>query len=142
MADTAEFWGVFGGRAARTNDGDRLVIRDGALIPDIKAMVSDLAARDNRARGSGWTIDFSPVRRDLLTERSMFDVTLASAALGLRRFEVRVARDWVEVGDGAMESSIRDTRNLPRALEKAFRRVVLDPTRGAGHTVPVEVVSP
>lgn len=117
---------IFGEHRRRTNDGNRVRIRDDAFIGDLQARLSGLAARDNAARSSGWLIDFSPVRTDELTERSIFSAILTSASLGTREMAIQVGRDWVEVGDGAMESAVRsDAANIDAALESAFRRVVL-----------------
>ena len=125
MDDTAKVFGIFGAHPRRSNAGGRLHIRDGDVIADLKARISDLAARDNGARDAGWLIDVSPTRIDDLTERSMFDATLTSERHGERRLAVTVARDWIEIGGGAMESAVRnDPRNLQAALENAFRRVV------------------
>ena len=126
MDQRSLFVRIFGDHRGRNTSSDRLRIRDAEIVADLRARLSGLAARDNRARNSGWLIDFSPTRVDVLTERSLFDATLVSASQGERRLAVRVGRDWVELGDGAMQSTVRgDPRNLARALESAFRRAVL-----------------
>lgn len=126
MDDATKFIRIFGDHQGRATYSGRLRIRDATFIADLKARVSGLAARDNNARNSGWLIDFSPTRTDDLTERSLFDATLTSATEGERRLAFRIGRDWVEVGDGAMESSMRSSgANVERALRSAFRRVVL-----------------
>ena len=126
MDDATKFIRIFGEHQGRATYGGRLHIRDANFIADLKARVSGLAARDNRDRGGGWLIDFSPTQTDDLTERSMFHATLTSAIHGERRLAFRIGRDWVEMGDGAMESSTRSSgSNVERALQSAFRRVVL-----------------
>ena len=124
--DDTRFIRIFGGGRQRPAYTGQLHFRDANLVADLKARLSGLAARDNRDRNSGWLIDASPTRTDAITECSLFDVTLVSATEGERRFAFRIGRDWVEIGDGAMESSVRDDgRNLGQALENAFRRLVL-----------------
>lgn len=126
MDDATKFIRIFGDHQKRATFAGRLQIRDGNFIADLKARLSGFAARDNSARNSGWLIDFSPTQTDDLTERSMFGATLTSASQGERRLGFRIGRDWVEIGDGAMESSNRsDSANLDGALQSAFRRVVL-----------------
>ena len=126
MDDATRFIGIFGDHQRRATFANRLRIRDGNFIADLKARVSDLAARDNRVRGSGWLMEFSPVQTDAQTERSLFHATLTSATQGERRLAFRVGREWVEIVGVAMESSVRtDRSNLDRALENAFRRAVL-----------------
>ena len=117
MDDDAAFRQIFASRPGRSNATDRLRIRDGNLVAELKALIRALAAAD------GWTPDFSPMRHDLVTERSMFDVALRSAGRGERRLGLRLAQSWVEMGGAAMESSIRDERNLHEAVEIAFRRI-------------------
>ena len=125
MDDATKFIRIFGDHRQPATSWGSFHIRDANLIADLKARVSGLAARDNRARNSGWLIDFSPTRTDDLTERSLFDVTLTSATEGERRISFRVGREWVEMGDGVMESSVRnDSRNIDKALKIAFGRVV------------------
>ncbi|WP_237478896.1 hypothetical protein [Lichenibacterium dinghuense] len=126
MDDATKFIRIFGEHQGRATYAGRLQIRDANFIADLKARLSGLAARDNRLRHSGWLIDFSPTQTDDLTERSLFHATLTSATLGERRLDVRVGRDWVEIGDVAMESSVRTSAtNVERALENAFRRAVV-----------------
>lgn len=126
MDDATKFIRIFGHHQGRATYSGRLHIRDANFIADLKARVSGLAARDNRARDSGWLIDFSPTQTDDLTERSLFVATLISATEGERRLAFRIGRDWVELGEGAMESSVRtNDDNIDRALASAFRRVVL-----------------
>ena len=73
----------------------------------------------------------------------MFDATLTSERHGTRRIGFTIGRDWVEIGDGAMESSVRNNpRNLERALESAFRRVVLRWPYGTMDPTAVTPVSP
>ena len=140
--DDNSFLRIFGGGRQRPAYAGRLHFRDANLIADLKARVSGLAARDNRARNSGWLIEASPTRTDALTECSLFDVTLTSATEGERRLPFRLGRDWVEIGGGAMESSVRDDgRNLDQALDNAFRRVVLPRSAGAVAPAPVEPVA-
>lgn len=136
MDQSAEFRAIFDARPGRDNADTRLRIRDANLIADIKAQLAGLAAEDDRARDAGWRIAFSPVRTDRLTERSLFEVTLASERLGTRRMSLRVADSFVQMGDGAMQSSVRDGRNLPDALAIAFRRIALRPTAVLPSTVP------
>lgn len=138
MDDDTRFLRIFGGGRERPAYQGRLHFRDFNIIADLKARVSGLAARDNRARNSGWLIDVSPTRTDALTECSLFEVTLTSATEGERRLPFRVGRDWVEIGGGAMESSVRDDgRNLGQALDNAFRRVVLPRSAGTVAVPPV-----
>ena len=126
MRDDTGFMRIFGEHRRRTNADDKVRIRDDAFIGDLKARLSGLAARDNAARNSGWLIDFSPVRTDAPTERSIFAAVLTSDKFGTREMAVQVGRDWVEIGDGAMESATRsDGAKLDAALASAFRRVVL-----------------
>ncbi len=126
MDDATKFIRIFGDHQGRATYSGRLHIRDANFIADLKARLSGLAARDNQVRDSGWLIDFSPTQTDDLTERSMFHATLTSAKEGERHFAFRIGRDWVEMGDGAMESSVRSSgSNVERALQSAFRRVVL-----------------
>lgn len=137
MDDTASVYGIFGEHPGRSATGGRLTIRDSAFIADLKARLSGLAAADNRARAGGWSLAFSPTRTDGLTERSLFEAVLSSARYGERRLGFAVASDWVAIGGGAMESSVRgDPRNLQMALEKVFRRAVVgspdDAADGAG----------
>jgi hypothetical protein len=130
--DATKFIRIFGDHQGRATYAGRLHIRDAGFIADLKARVSGLAAGDNRARDSGWLIDFSPTQTDDLTERSLFHATLTSASEGERHLAFRIGRDWVEMGDGAMESSVRNSAsNVDRALQSAFRRVVLRPRPGA-----------
>ena len=118
-------FGIFGEHRGRSATRDRLSIRDGAFIADLKARLAGLAAADNMAGGGGWSIAFSPTRADGLTGRSLFEAVLTSERHGERRLGLAVASDWVEIAD-AMESSVRgDPRNLQMALGRAFRRVVL-----------------
>ena len=63
-------------------------------------------------------------------------MALASERLGTRRMSLRVANSFVEMGDGAMQSSVRDGRNLSEALAIAFRRIVLRPTAVPQGAVP------
>ncbi len=138
MDDATKFIRIFGDHQGRATYSGRLRIRDANFIADLKARLSGLAARDNDARNSGWLIDFSPIQTDDLTERSLFHATLTSATAGERRLAFQIGRDWVEMGDGAMESSMRSSgSNVERALRNAFRRVVL---RGPyGTAKPAEV---
>lgn len=140
MDDATKFIRIFGDHQGRATYSGRLHIRDAGFIEDLKARLSGLAAGDNRARGSGWLIDFSPTQTDDLTERSLFHATLTSATEGERRLAFQVGRDWVEMGDGAMESSIRTSAsNIERALQSAFRRVVLRPRPGATEPATVRM---
>lgn len=126
MDDATKFIRIFGEHQGRATTSGRLQIRDDMFMADLKARVSGLAARDNRERSSGWLIDYTPVRTDDLTERSLFEAVLVSATRGERRLPFRIGRDWVEVGDGAIESSMRnDAANIDKALEIAFRRAVM-----------------
>lgn len=130
MDDATKFIRIFGEHQQRATSSGRLQIRDANFVADLKARLSGLAARDNRLRDSGWLIDFSPVQTDDLTERSLFHAILTSPTLGERRLDVRVGRDWVEMGDVAMESSVRTSvANVELALEKAFRRAVVTEPR-------------
>ena len=125
MDDDAKFIRIFGRHQGRATYAGRLRIRDGNFIAELKARLSGLAARDNRARNSGWLIEFTPTQTDDLTERSAFHATLTSPRLGERTLAFQIGRDWVEI-DGAMESAARGERaNLEAALESAFRRAVL-----------------
>ena len=130
MDDDTAFRHIFAARPSRASDADRLRIRDGNLIAELKALIRALAAADART-GGGWTVDFSAVRHDLITERSMFEVALSSAERGDRRLNLRVAQSYVEMGGAAMESSIRDERNLHDAVEIAFRRIIGAPASPA-----------
>ena len=130
--DDAKFIRIFGDHRPRAASPDRLRFRDARFVADLKARFSGLAALDNRTRGSGWLVDFSPSRTDDLTERTMFDATLTSAVHGTRRMSFAIASDWVQLGDGAMQSAVRhDSRDLDRALDRAYRGVVLGGPRDA-----------
>ena len=65
--DDNSFLLIFGGGRQQPAYAGRLHFRDANLIADLKARVSGLAARDNRARNSGWLIEASPTRTDALT---------------------------------------------------------------------------
>lgn len=143
MDDTTRVYGIFGEHPGRSATHGRLTIRDSAFIADLKARLSGVAAADNRARDGGWSLAFSPTRIDGLTERSLFEAVLSSARHGERRLGFAVASDWVEIGGGAMESSVRgDPRNLQMALEKAFGRAVVGAPDGAADRAAPPAVRP
>ncbi len=126
MTKTDLVAGIFGDHRMRSAAEDGIRIRDRGFIADLQARLSGLAAEDNARREAGWSIAFSPIRVDALTERSLFDATFASDRYGEHRLALAVARDWVGIGGDAMESSVRGTiRNLEGALVNAFRRAVL-----------------
>lgn len=126
MDDATKFIRIFGEHQGRATYSGRLQIRDADFIADLKSRVSALAARDNRERSSGWLLDTTPVRTDDLTERTFFEAVLISAIRGERRLAFRVGRDWVEMGEGAVETSMRgNSRNIDMALEAAFHRAVV-----------------
>lgn len=136
--DDDRFIRIFGERRRRETFANRLHFRDAAIIAELKARLSGLAARDNRARDSGWTVDFSPVRTDEPTECSLFEAAIISPKEGERRFAVRVAREWVEIGDGLRESSVRGNgRNLAQALDNAFHHTI--PRWPAGRVDPATI---
>ena len=54
----------------------------------------------------------------------------------------QVGRNWVEIGDGAMESAMRGSaQNIDMALENAFRRVVLRGPYGTVDPATVRLAS-